>query len=50
MTMKKVDTQALKFNQANIIGWTILAFLLNVPWLVALVGLAMLIGTTAGAS
>ena len=43
--MNKVDTQALKFNQINIIGWTILAFLLNAPWLVGLVGLAMLIGT-----
>ena len=45
--MKKVDTQALKFNQVNIIGWTIVAFLLNAPWLVGLVGLAILIGTLA---
>ena len=43
--MNRVDTQALKFNQANIIGWTVVAFLLNAPWLVALVGLAMLAGT-----
>jgi hypothetical protein len=43
--MKKVDTNALKFNQINIIGLTILAFVLSWPWLVGLVGIAMLIGT-----
>jgi hypothetical protein len=45
MEMNKIDTQALKFNQINIIGWTIVAFVLNSQWLVALVALAMLIGT-----
>ena len=43
--MNKVDTQALKFNQLNIIGWAIVAFFLNASWLVGLVGLAMLVGT-----
>jgi hypothetical protein len=43
--MKRVDTNALKFNQINIIGWTGLAFVLNWPWLVGLVGIAMAIGT-----
>jgi uncharacterized protein DUF4395 len=42
--VKKVDTNALKFNQINIIGWTILAFVLDWPWLVGLVGVAMAIG------
>ena len=44
--MKKVDTNALKFNQINIVGWTIIAFILDWPWLIALVGVAMAIGTT----
>jgi hypothetical protein len=43
--MKRVDTNALKFNQVNIIVWTIVAFVFNWPWLVGLVGIAMAIGT-----
>ncbi len=42
--MKRVDTNALKFNQINIIGWTIIAFILNWPWLIGLLGIAMAIG------
>ena len=43
--MKKVDTTALKFNQAAIISLTLLGFLLDQPYLVLLVGLVMAIGT-----
>jgi hypothetical protein len=41
----KVDQTALKFNQASIIFLLIVAFVLNWPWLVALVALVMLVGT-----
>ena len=43
--MNKVDTQALKFNQINIIGWTVFASVRHMPSLVSRVGPAMLIGT-----
>ena len=43
--VKKVDTTALKFNQASIIILTLLAFLLNQPLLVLFVGLVMAVGT-----
>ena len=42
---KKVDTTALKFNQAAIITFTLLGFLLNQPLLVLFVGLVMAVGT-----
>ncbi|MFZ1768705.1 MAG: DUF4395 family protein, partial [Caldilinea sp.] len=41
----KVDLTALKFNQASIITLLVLAFLLDAPWLVALVAAIMGIGT-----
>jgi hypothetical protein len=41
----KVDQTALKFNQASIIFLLVVAFVLNWPWLVALVALVMLVGT-----
>ncbi|MBI3960380.1 MAG: DUF4395 domain-containing protein [Chloroflexi bacterium] len=41
----RVDHTALKVNQAFIIGLLVLAWLLNQPWLVAFVGLVMLVGT-----
>ncbi|MBE2237471.1 MAG: DUF4395 domain-containing protein [Caldilineaceae bacterium] len=41
----KVDLTALKFNQASIITLLVLAFLLDAPWLVALVAAVMGIGT-----
>jgi len=47
----RVDHTALKVNQSFIIGLLVLAWLLNQPWLVAFVGLVMLVGTvwpTAG--
>ena len=42
--MAKVDVNALKFNQLNIIFWTILAVALDWPWLIALLGLCMAVG------
>ena len=41
----RVDYTALKVNQSFIIGLLVLAFLLYQPWLVAFVGLVMLVGT-----
>lgn len=41
----RIDYTALKVNQSFIIGLLLLAFLLNQPWLVAFVGLVMLVGT-----
>ena len=43
--VKKVDTTALKFNQASIITLTLLGFLLNQPLLVLFVGLVLALGT-----
>lgn len=43
--MQPVDHAALRVNQALIIGLSIAAFVLNTPWLVALVMLAMAYGT-----
>jgi hypothetical protein len=42
---RKVDQSALKVNQAFIISLLILAFVFNSVWLVAFVGLVMLLGT-----
>ncbi len=44
-TLQKVDHGALKANQITIISLTILAFILNAPWLAGLVSLFMLAGT-----
>jgi molybdopterin converting factor small subunit len=43
--MRKVDHSALRTNQAAIIGLTLLAFVLNQPWLAGAVALVMAIGT-----
>src|SRR5262245_28224631 len=43
--VKKVDTTALKFNQAMIILLTSLGFLLDQPYLVLFVGLVLAVGT-----
>jgi hypothetical protein len=43
--LSTVDHNALKTNQAFIIGLLLLAFLLNRPWLVAFVGLTMMLGS-----
>jgi hypothetical protein len=40
-----VDHSALRVNQACIIALLVIAFLFDLPWLVALVGLVMLVGT-----
>lgn len=41
----RVDQTALKFNQASIIVLTLIAFVLDVPWLVAFVAAVMTVGT-----
>ena len=43
--VKKVDTTAIKFNQASIVTLTLLGFLLNQPYLVLFVGLVLAVGT-----
>jgi hypothetical protein len=43
--MKKVDTTTIKFNQACIIIFTLLGFVLNQPFLVLFVGLVLAVGT-----
>ena len=44
---KKVDTTAIKFNQACIVIITLLGFLLDQPVLVLFVGLVLALGTVA---
>jgi len=43
--LQKVDHSALKINQITIITLNILAFVLNLPWLAALVAAVMILGT-----
>lgn len=43
--IQKVDHSALRVNQAAIITLLLVAFVLNTPWLVAVVALIMLVGT-----
>lgn len=45
MNTRSVDQAALRVNQAFIIGLLLLAFVLDAVWLVAFVGLVMLVGT-----
>jgi hypothetical protein len=42
---RKVDQSALQVNQAFIIGLLVLAYVLDVVWLVGLVAVVMLVGT-----
>ena len=42
---KKVDTTALKFNQASLVTLTLTAFLFDLPWLVLAVGVILALGT-----
>ncbi len=42
--LKRVDHAAIKVNQLTIIFLCILAFVFNMPWVVALVALVMLVG------
>lgn len=44
-TEKKFDQTTLQFNRASIMTLLLLGFLLNQPWLVALVGAVMIVGT-----
>jgi hypothetical protein len=44
-TLTKVDHTALKTNQSFIIGLSVIAFILNAPWLASLVALVMIVGT-----
>lgn len=46
--LRKVDHSTLKVNQAVIIILLVIAFVINVPWIVAAVALFMLIGTAIG--
>ena len=48
-TTRKVDQSALKVNQAFIIAFLILAFVLNTVWLVVFVAAVMLLGTAVPA-
>jgi hypothetical protein len=43
--LQKVDHSALRTNQAMIISLSLIAFVLNSPWLAALVMLVMAYGT-----
>jgi hypothetical protein len=45
MTDRKVDHSALRTNQAFIISLLLMAFILDAKWLVAFVGIVMLLGT-----
>lgn len=46
--VRKVDHSGLRVNQAFIILGLLVAFVVNLPWLVAAVALVMLIGTAIG--
>lgn len=48
-TLKQIDHSAMTVNQVIIIALNILAFVLNQPWLAALVAAVMLLGALAGA-
>jgi len=41
----RVDVTAIKFSQGSIVTLTLLAFLLDQPWLLAFVGVVLAIGT-----
>ena len=43
--LSKVDHAAIRVNQAFIIGLAVLAFILDIPWLAAVTGGVMLLGT-----
>ncbi len=43
--LQNVDHSAIRTNQATIIALLLIAFILNISWLVAVVALVMLIGT-----
>jgi hypothetical protein len=43
--MHQVDTTAIKFNQGSIVGLVVLAYLLELGWLVLFVGIVLAVGT-----
>ena len=45
-TLHPVDHSAIRTNQAFVIGLSVLAFILDIPWLAGLVAGVMLLGTT----
>ena len=45
MQQNIIDRKALKFNQASIVFWVAIAFLFNIPLLIAFVSAVMIIGT-----
>ena len=47
-SLQKIDHSAIKVNQLTIILLNVIAFLINAPWLAALVTAFMLIGTIIG--
>ncbi len=47
LSSQRVDRTALKVNQGFIVGLLAVGFLLNQPWLAALVAAVMLVGTAA---
>jgi hypothetical protein len=47
-SLKKIDHAALRTNQIFIIGLSMAAFILNLPWLAAVVALIMAVGTLRG--
>jgi len=47
-TLKKIDHSAMKTSQVVIVLLNILAFVLNMTWLVGIVALVMLVGTLVG--
>jgi hypothetical protein len=47
-TLKKIDHSVMKINQVTIVGLSLLAYILNLPWLAGLVGAVMLLGTLIG--
>ena len=49
ITTRKVDHSALKVNQAFIIAFLVLGFVLNSVWLVGFVAAVMLLGTAVPA-
>jgi hypothetical protein len=46
--LQKIDHGALKANQLVIIAFNLIAFVLNLPWLAAAVGVIMLVGSLLG--
>ncbi|GAB4485873.1 MAG: DUF4395 domain-containing protein [Anaerolineales bacterium] len=47
-SLQKIDHSAMTVNQVIVIALNILAFVLNLPWLAALVAAVMLLGTLLG--